>query len=67
LEDFQNNADKIETLSNGSIRYFDKFRPAKTFRLTIGSRFVVECDSLSGDVVSWNENYDSAGIVIELI
>lgn len=63
LQDFQNNADKVQTLSNGSIRYYDKFRPAKTVGSTAGSRFVTEYNPLTADVTSWNEMYDSCGNV----
>lgn len=63
LQDFQNNADKVETLSNGSIRYYDAFRSAKTVGPTAGSRFVTEYNSITGDVASWNETYDLLGNV----
>lgn len=63
LQDFQNNADKVETLSNGTTRYYDTFRPARTPGATLGSRFVTEHNPLTGDVNSWNETYDSLGNV----
>jgi len=63
LERIQSIADKIETMPDGSIRYYDKFRAAQRNGPTIGSRFVTEFNSKTGDVTMWNETYNSSGEV----
>ena len=63
LEGIQTRADKIEVLPDGSTRYYDKFRPARTEGPTAGSRFVVERGPETGEVKTWNETYDQSGVV----
>ena len=63
LERVQVFADKIEITPEGAIRYFDKFRPARTEGRTVGSRFVTQFNPKTGDVTMWNEAYDTSGVV----
>ncbi len=63
LERIQLLADKIETMPDGSVRYYDKFRAAQKSGPTVGSRFVTEFNPKTGDVTMWNEVYNSSGQV----
>lgn len=60
LADAQQEADKVEVLSDGTIKYYDKFRPAKEKGSTIGARFVTTYNPASGEVTTLNEAYDAS-------
>jgi len=63
LSDAQSSAEKVIELSNGKIRFYDKFRPARNPGPTSGARFVTEFSPETGELVQWNENYDNLGSV----
>jgi hypothetical protein len=59
--------DFFRVLTNGRIRYYDKFKPAATPGSTVGARMVVEVDATTGQVTrTWYESYDIQGRVVQV-
>ncbi len=58
LEKAQSRTEKISTLSDGRIWYYEKERPAKTQGVTRGNARVTEYNPKTGQVRSWEESYN---------
>jgi hypothetical protein len=63
LSNVQLKAETSETLLNGRVRYYTKFRNARTPGPTTGARLVTEYNPKTGTVIQWNETYDQRGLV----
>ncbi len=61
LENAQKDAVKVEHLSDGRIRYYDRENLSKNPGLTRGASYVTEYNPNTGQVRSWIECYDHYG------